>query len=356
MADFWKKFVDDLKDEDTSIASEGKSPAEFQGFIDTGSYIVNAAVSGSLFGGIPNNKAILFAGDPVTGKTFFALGIVKNFLDTHKDARVFYFDTESAVTQKMMVDRGIDPSRIAVSAPSSIQGFRNTAVKLLDHYAELEPMKRFPALLVLDSLSMLPSRKEIQDIDENKETKDMTKPGEIKGAFRILRLKMAKVGIAMIVTNHVYAAIGAYGNQKVIGGGSGAIYASDTIVMLSKKQDKVDDERIGNIIHVRMLKSRLSREETRVDTRILYNGGLDRYYGLLEYAEAAGLVKKVATRYEFPDGSKVFEKAINKNPEKYFTDEFLKKLDVYIQPQFQYTIGPSGAEVEVDDAADSGSE
>lgn len=352
MADFFQQFVRDLDDEDTSIASDGNSPAEFAGFIDTGSYILNAAVSGSLFGGIPNNKTVLFAGDPATGKTFFALGIIKNFLEMHKNARVFYFDTESAVTVKMMTDRGIDASRVAISAPSSIQGFRNTAVKLIDQYAKREGKDRFPCLIVLDSLSMLPSRKEIQDIDENKETKDMTKPGEIKGAFRILRLKMGKVGIPMIVTNHVYANIGGYGNQKVIGGGSGALYASDTIVMLSKKQEKVDDERVGNIIHARMKKSRLSREETQVDTRILYNGGLDRYYGLLGYAEAAGLVKKVATRYEFPDGSKAFEKAINKSPEKFFTQDLLEKLDVYIKTQFQYTTGTE----EVDDNDDAGSE
>lgn len=335
--DFFKKFINDLGEPDTAVASDGVSPAEFSGFIDTGSYILNAAVSGSLFRGIPNNKAVVLAGESTTGKTFFALGIVKNFLDTHKNARVFYFDTEAAVTKSMLSDRGIDPTKVSISAPHHIQGFRNTASKLIDQYDALAPKDKFPALLVLDSLSMLPSRKEVEDIKEESDKKDMTKPGEIKGAFRILRLKMAKSGIPMIVTNHVYANIGGYGNQKVVAGGSGAVYASDTIVMLSKRQEKDGDERIGNIVHARMKKSRLSREETQVDTRILYNGGLDRYYGLLPYAIAAGLVTKGATKYEFPDGTKVFEKALNRTPEKYFTQEFLEKLDPYIQTQFQYT-------------------
>lgn len=345
--DFFKKFVDDLGEPATVLASSGASPAEYSGYVDSGSYILNAAISGSLFGGIPNNKAVIFAGDPATGKTFFALGIVKNFLDSDPKARVFYFDTEAAVTVKMLTDRDIDPTRVALSAPENIQHFRNTASKLLDKYAELK--SRFPALLVLDSLSMLPSRKEVQNIVDDNDAKDMTKPGEIKGAFRILRLKLAKVGIPMIVTNHVYANIGGYGNQKIVAGGSGAVYASDTIVQLSKRQDKVGDERVGNIVHAKMLKSRLSREATEVDTRILYNGGLDRYYGLLPLAEAAGLVKKVSNKYEFQDGNRAFEKAINRNPEKFFTQDFLTKLEPYIQAHFTYGAGVVGDDDGADD-------
>ncbi len=346
-ADFFTTFIKNLNDPTTTMASDGLSPAEFSGYIDSGSLILNAAVSGSLFRGIPNNKAVVFAGDPATGKTFFALGILKAFLDTDKRARVFYFDTEAAVTVSMLNERGIDPSRVSISAPGHIQEFRNTASKLLDQYKLLTEKQRFPALLVLDSLSMLPSRKEVQNIVDDNEAKDMTKPGEIKGAFRILRLKMAALGIPMIVTNHVYANIGGYGNQKIVAGGSGAVYASDTIIQLSKRQEKDGDVRVGNIVRVTMLKSRLSREATTVDTRILYHGGLDRYYGLLAEAIEAGLVKKVGPKVEFPDGTKAFEKAVNRTPEKFFTEDFLKALDVHIQKKFQY-----GADVAVTEGPD----
>lgn len=348
-ADFFKTFIKDLGEPDTALASDGLSPAEFNGFIDTGSYTLNAALSGSLFKGMPNNKASILAGESTTGKTFFALGIVKNFLDMDKKARCFYFDTEAAVTREMLTERGIDPSRVSISAPISIQSFRNTASKLLDKYLELSEKDRFPALLVLDSLSMLPSRKEVEDVKEEKDTKDMTKPGEIKGAFRVLRLKMARANIPMVVTNHVYANIGSYGGGKVIAGGSGAVYASDTIAMLSKRQDKVDDKRIGNIVRIKMQKSRLSREGTEVETRILYHGGLDRYYGLLPIAEEAGLIKKSSGKWEFPDGSKVFEKAINREPEKFFTKDFLEKLDEYIAQEFKYLPKPPSDEDESDD-------
>ena len=165
----------------------------------------------------------------------------------------------------------------------------------------------------------------------------MTKPGVIKGTFRIIRLKLAKVQVPFIVTNHVYASIGAYIPSKTIAGGSGAQYASDTIVMLSKKQEKVGDDVVGILVHVHVKKSRLSRENTKVDVRILFDGGLDRHYGLLDYAVEAGLIKKVSTRYELPNGTKVFEKAILAKPETVFTQELLEKLDEYMKPKFTYT-------------------
>ncbi len=348
--DFFRTFVDQLGCEDTTLASDGTSAAEFSGFIDTGSYILNAGLSGSLFGGMPNNEALVIAGESTTGKTFFTLGIIKNFLDSDPKARVAYFDTESAVTNDMLTERGIDPSRIMKSEPDSIERFRTVAIKILDNYGALDEKNRFPLLMILDSLSMLPSKKEITDITEGKDTKDMTKAQLIKGAFRVLRLKMAKLNVAIIVTNHVYAVIGAYVPTKEMGGGSGAKYASDAVAFLSKKGEKGEDNKlIGNVIHVNMKKSRLSKEGTKFDTRILYSGGLDRYYGLLQLAVDAGLVKKIASKYEFPDGTKAFEKAILRNPSQFWTKDVLTDLDIYVQKTFKYT---AGEDVPVDDDDD----
>ena len=205
---FFKTFIHDLGDPDTTVASDGLSSSEFTGYIDTGSYILNAAISGSLYGGIPNNKAVIFAGDPATGKTFFALGIVKSFLHDNKDGHVFYFDTESAVTNEMLTSRGIDVTRVAKSEPDSIEKFRHVAYKALDAYTQLPEDKRFPLLMVLDSLSALPSKKETEDMANEKDVRDMSKATLIKAAFRVLRLKLAKAKVPLIVTNHVYAVIG----------------------------------------------------------------------------------------------------------------------------------------------------
>ncbi len=353
MADFFKSFLKELGDPDTQMATEGSS-AEFSGYIDTGSFIFNAAISGKLTGGMPDNKAIVLAGDPGTGKTFVALGIVKNFLNSNKKGRVFYFDTESAVTNQMMEERGIDIKRVVKSEPASIERFRTVAINLLDKYIALPDDEKFPMLMVLDSISMLPSNKEITDIGEGSDTRDMTKAQLLKGAFRVLRLRLSKAKVPLIITNHVYAVIGSYVPTKDMGGGSGAKYAADTIVFLSKKNEKVDKDVVGQIIHVKMVKSRLSRENTKVDTRIMYDGGLDKYYGLLPLAEEAGLVKRVANKYEFPDGTKAFEKAINDNPEKFFTADFIGKLDDFCKEKFTYITAPPNTESS--DAADSESE
>ena len=109
MGDFFRDLVDDLKDEDTSIAADGLGAAEYTGTVDTGSYILNGVLSGSLYGGVPNNKVTAFAGENATGKTFFVLGVVGQFLTDNPTGGIIYYDTEAAVTKNMMVERGLDP-------------------------------------------------------------------------------------------------------------------------------------------------------------------------------------------------------------------------------------------------------
>ena len=150
MSNFFKNFVEDLKDEDTSIAADGTSSGEYSGTVDSGSYLLNALLSGSIHGGIPNNKITAFAGESATGKTFFVLGCVKAFLDANPDAGVMYFDTEAAVTKEMFVDRGIDTKRIIISEPQTIQQFRTSALKAIEHYQNTPKDKRPPFMFVLD--------------------------------------------------------------------------------------------------------------------------------------------------------------------------------------------------------------
>lgn len=215
---FLRNLVDNLKDEDTSIASDGKGSSEFSGTIDTGCYILNACLSGSIYGGVSNNKISAFAGESATGKTFFVLGIVKAFLDTHPDAGVMYYDTEAAVTKEMMESRGVDTTRVIIAEPDTIQKFRTHALKTLDFY-EKSGNDRPPFMMVLDSLGLLSTTKEMEDTAEGKETRDMSKSQVIKAAFRVLTLKLAKVNVPLILTNHVYAAIGSYVPQNEISGG-----------------------------------------------------------------------------------------------------------------------------------------
>jgi hypothetical protein len=192
-------------------------------------------------------------------------------------------------------------------------------------------------LFVLDSLGLLSTTKEMEDSLEGKDTRDMTKAQVIKAAFRVLTLKLAKVNVPMLVTNHVYDLVGSYVPMKELGGGSGLKYAASTVAMLTKKKEKDSSGAIvGNVIKVKMYKSRLSKEHKQVEVLLTYDKGLDRYYGLLDLAEKYSIFKKVSTRYELPDGSKAFGKQINNNPEKYYTEDILKQIEEAAGKEYKY--------------------
>lgn len=357
MSDFFRDLVLAIKDEDTSIASDGAGSAEFGGFIDTGSYILNAVLSGSLYGGVPDNKVTAFAGESATGKTYFVLGVVKSFLDSNPNGGMVYYDTEAAVTKTMMETRGIDTTRVIIAEPDTIQKFKTHALKMIDAYEKQPEDKRPPMMFVLDSLGMLSTSKEMEDSLEGKDTRDMTKAQIIKAAFRVLTLKLAKVKVPMLVTNHVYELVGSYVPTKELGGGTGLKYAASTIAMLTKKKEKdPSGEVVGNIIKVRMYKSRLSKEHSTSEVLLTYDKGLDRYFGLLDLAEKYKIFNKVSTRYELPDGSKVFGKNIIENPEKYFTEDVMKRLEEAAKTEYSYGAGRQGSESDYQNDEDEASE
>ena len=316
------------------IVDDGISGSDITGFVDTGSFIFNALLSGSIYGGIPDNKIIALAGESATGKTYFALGIVRKFLSDNPDAVVLYFDSEQAVTSDMIRDRGIDPKRVAVMPVSTVEEFRHQAISIVDKYTELSEKK--PMMIVLDSLGMLSTEKEMNDTAEGKTTRDMTRAQVIKATFRVLTLKLGAAGIPMIMTNHTYDQVGSMFPTKQMSGGAGLKYAASTIIFLSKKKVKEGTDVIGNIVHCKLYKSRLTKENSVVDVLLNYDSGLHLYYGLLTLAEKYDIIKKVSTRYEFPDGTKAYEKSVYKNPEKYFTADIMKKLDEVALKEFTY--------------------
>ena len=331
--DFLKDIAKEIGGEYTQLAADIDENEEY---VDTGSYIFNALVSGSIFGGVSRNKITAIAGESSTGKTFFSLAVVKNFLDSNPDGYCLYFDTEAAINKSLLESRGIDLTRLVVVNVVTVEEFRGKALKAVDIYLKKPVDERKPCMFVLDSLGMLSTEKEITDALNDKQVRDMTKSQLVKGAFRMLTLKLGQANIPMIVTNHTYDVIGAYVPTKEMGGGSGLKYAASTIIHLGKKKEKDGTEVIGNIIKAKTAKSRLSKEEKTVEIRLFYDErGLDRYYGLLELGEIGGLWKNVAGRYEF-DGKKIYAKQILAAPEKYFTDDVMEKLDAVARETFAY--------------------
>ena len=333
---FLKTVISELDNEFASVADDGIAAGDCDTFVDTGAYIFNALVSGSVFGGLPSNKITALAGESSTGKTFFALSIVKNFLTQNPDGQVVYFESESAITKSMLSERGIDVKRLGLVPVTTVQEFRTQAIKVVDEYTKLKKKDRPPLMFVLDSLGMLSTTKEVEDASAGKETRDMTRAQVVKSIFRILSLKLGQAGIPLIVTNHTYDVVGSYMPQKEMGGGSGLKYAASTIIYLSKSKEKDGTEVVGNIIKCKAFKSRFTKENSMVATRLFYDErGLDRYYGLLELGEKYGVFEKSGNRYKIGESS-VYPKSILADPEKYFTPEVMQALDEAAQREYSY--------------------
>ena len=331
--DFLKDIVKEIGDDFTQLASDID---ETETFIDTGSYIFNGLISGSIFGGVSNNKITAIAGESSTGKTYFSLAVVKNFLDNNPDGYCLYFDTEAAVNRGLLESRGIDLDRLVVINVVTIEEFRSKALRAVDKYMQMPIEERKPCMFVLDSLGMLSTEKEIRDALDDKQVRDMTKSQLVKGAFRMLTLKLGQANVPLIVTNHTYDVIGAYVPTKEMGGGSGLKYAASTIIYLGRKKEKDGKEVVGNIIKAKTAKSRLSKENKEVQVRLYFDErGLDKYYGLLELGEIGGIWKNVAGRYEI-NGKKVYGKQILANPDEYLTPEVMQALDEIAQKEFSY--------------------
>jgi RecA/RadA recombinase len=349
MSDIFNQLIAETDNEYAGIVDDGVAAGDVTGYIGTGNYAMNALLSGSIYGGLPQNKVTAFAGEPSVGKTFYALNVVKQFLEDNKDGFVFYFESESAISKQFIADRGIDAKRVAIVPVATVQEFRTQAVKILDKY--LEGKEKPPMVFVLDSLGNLSTDKEMQDIADGKDTRDMTRAQLVRGAFRVLTLKLGKAKVPLIVTNHVYDVVGSYVPMKKMGGGSGLEYAASTIIFLSKKKDKDKDGSIsGAIITALLKKSRMTIENKKVETRLNYGTGLDKYYGLLDLAIKFGVFKKVSTRIELPDGSKAFESQIEANPEKYFDKATLDVIDEFCKAEFLY--GSSNVTEEEDGTGD----
>ena len=331
--DFLKEIVKEIGDDYTQLAADIDGQ---ENYIDTGSYIFNGLVSGSIFGGVSSNKITAIAGESSTGKTFFSLAVVKNFLDNNPDGYCLYFDTEAAVNKGLLESRGVDMKRLVVVNVVTIEEFRSKALRAVDIYLKTPIEDRKPCMFVLDSLGMLSTEKEIRDALDDKQVRDMTKSQLVKGAFRMLTLKLGQANIPLIVTNHTYDVIGSYVPTKEMGGGSGLKYAASTIIYLTKKKEKDGKDVIGNIIKAKTHKSRISKENKEVEIRLYYDErGLDRYYGLLELGEKHGVFKRKGNRIIVGESS-VYPSAILADPDKYFTEEVMQLLEEAANEEFSY--------------------
>ena len=318
-----------------SLIDEKGAASDVSGFFDTGSYMLNALISADIFGGLPRNKMLTLASDPGVGKSFIAISILKQFLDNHKDGYVIYYDTESAITSNMLIDRDVDVSRVLYAPVGSVEQFRHESAKFLDSY-NAEEGEKPPFIMVLDSIGNLSTEKEYEDAIGGKNSTDLTKARLMKTALRAITYALMKANAPLIATNHIYSEIGQMYPKKVMTGGTAATYTSSSILYLSKRKEKDGGDQVGNIITARAEKSRFTIENSKAELYLHFKKGLNRYYGLLPFAEKAGIFKKVGHRYEVQDGRKLYEKQLYETPKEFFTQEVLEKINNEIQKTFSY--------------------
>jgi RecA/RadA recombinase len=268
-------------------------------WIPTGNYMLNAQISGSMFGGIPNCRSVCIAGDSGTGKTFLTLNMCREA--QLKGYDIIYCDSEAAVDQDVFEKFGIDPERIRYQPVTTIQEFTifiNNLLKMLDEAraAKQETPKVF---LVLDSLGNLASKKEKEDAVSGNTVRDMTKQQVIRSLFRTTTVDLAANKIPFVITNHTYQGIGMFAKKEISGGG-GIAFNPSIICMLGKAKLKEDNDAskkaemntTGIIVTSRPRKNRFARP-IPVRFHISFFKGMNKYTGLEKYInwDSCGIAK-----------------------------------------------------------------
>jgi RecA/RadA recombinase len=336
---------------ETGSLLENNSFSEVDEWIPTGNYLLNAQISGSLFGGVPNTRSFGVMGDPGTGKSFFCLNVVREAQKIGYN--VIYCDTEGAIDKSSAIKFGIDSSNIRYQPIQTVSQFQTFVSNVLDLVKKAKAKGENPKILiVLDSLGMLSTDKELADAMRGHNAADMgAKAKELRKLFRVITLDLTAAKIPLICTNHVYAG-GGYVPTKESSGGDGPIFAMSVVAFLSKAQLKDGaGTKTGIICTSTLKKSRFTIPE-QIKFHISFSHGMNPYVGLQDYVswEACGIERGKFEDVKNPETGKkesVFKpnasstrwgvKHLGKTvastelfTEKVFTKEVLEQLDVNV--------------------------
>lgn len=285
-----KEFTfEDLNNELAAVAPLGSTMdvsefSEITEYINIGSYVLNLAMTGSVFGGIPNNRAVELMGPSGVGKTFVMLCALRNAqqLGYHS----YWFDSENAVDRPLMEKFGIDPSKVFYVPCNTVEEFRTATTNLTGKLIEAKRSGLdIPKVAVfLDSIGNLGTLKELNDAESGSTKEDMTRAKRIKSLFRILMTRMAEVKIPFVYSNHVYKTTD-FMAAWVGSGGSGREYGASIILMLTKAKlkDKNKDQ-VGIVLTAKPNKNRFAKPNI-VKTHLSYEDGLNAYTGLQDFIE-----------------------------------------------------------------------
>jgi RecA/RadA recombinase len=255
--------------------------SEIDHYIPTGNYNLNACLTGSLFGGYPNNRAVALAGPSGTGKTFLLMNAIKQAQDLGYS--IVFYDSENAVDKDLVEKFGIDPKKFRYEPCNTVQEFRSSVTALTDTLIEQKNKgAALPKIMIcLDSAGNLATQKEVDDAKSGSDKADMTRAKLLKSTFRILMTKLGICKIPFLFTNHTYQTQDLFSKQ-VGGGGTGPEYAASIILFLGKAKLKDGAEQTGIIVTAKPNKNRFA-QPLPIKFHISFNKGMNAYIGLEEY-------------------------------------------------------------------------
>lgn len=349
------KSVDDLNPDSAVLDAATLSTAE--DWIDTGSYALNAIISGSLHKGIPSGRITGFAGPSMAGKTLIMNKIMANA--QKKGYIPVIWDSEVAVDKKSAEGAGMDTARVKYYPVETIEDCRNQICAFLDNVIKADnPDLKF--IVAIDSLGNLASAKEIKDTAAGKEASDVGQRAKaIKSMMRTLTYKAAKAKVPILFSNHIYEGMEMFPTLvKTQSGGKGPIYLASVLVQLSTKNEKASDnpdEQSVAIAHnvsgvtlgAMTVKNRFVPSYLKTELYLNFKSGLDKHTGLFEIAEAFGVIEKPGRTVMYKGESLGYRKDLEKNPK--FWDKILPELESVLQEKLCYGTSSSvDIEEEVD--------
>jgi RecA/RadA recombinase len=317
--------------------SEGDNPYDVQAWTDTGCYVLNSVLyDGDIHKGLPDGKRIMISGESSTAKSLFTAFIIGKYIQSHENAYAIFFETEGATVTNMAKTVNIPEDRMIVIPVTTVEELNHQMMAIMDKITEhREEGSNDKFIFCIDSLGMLGTTKETEDIRKGTGKKDFTRAQLIKAFARVTSLKLSVLGTPLIVVNHVYSTMDMY-NPHETSGGSGAKYMSDVHLMLFKTKEREGKDQVGVKIRLKVHKSRFMIEGNQVRIILHFKKGLYKYSDLVDIAYESGVLKKHKLSFLFPDGSTCAMKTVRQNPSKYLTPDVLDRINEKIKDEFGF--------------------
>jgi RecA/RadA recombinase len=279
-----EKLKKNSKIEYTSVLEDSKFFGA-KDMIPTSVPMINVALSGKLDGGLTPGLTVL-AGPSKHFKTAFSLLMAKAYMDKYPDAVMLFYDSEFGTPQAYFDSFGIDTSRVLHTPITDVEQLKFDVVGQLNNLERGEKV-----IIVIDSVGNLASKKELEDALNEKSVADMSRAKALKGLFRMITPYLTMKDVPMVVVNHTYMEIGMF-PKAVVSGGTGIYYSADTIWILGRQQDKDGTEIKGYHFIINVEKSRYVKEKSKIPVSVSFDGGIQKYSGLLDIALAGNFVVK----------------------------------------------------------------